>query len=74
MSAVHNKLKTVKMTPANTQAVDRVAKRKTKTLRIPVSRTVVANQAIEIGIKHLDVAEKPVNLKNKAPKNWAAAD
>lgn len=53
MSAEYNKLKTVKMTIANTKSVDRVAKRKTKTLRIPVSRTVIANQAIEIGIKHL---------------------
>ncbi len=53
MSRPHDKLKTVKLTPANTAKVDRVARRKTKILRIPISRAAVANQAIEIGIKHI---------------------
>lgn len=53
MSKSHDKRAMVKLSPNNHVAVDRIAKRKTKILRIPVSRTVVANQAIEIGIKHL---------------------
>jgi len=53
MSKSHDARAMVKLTPQNQSAVDRVAAAKTKRHRIFVSRTTMANQAIEIGIKHI---------------------
>lgn len=55
MSATHDQHKMVKLTPANCRAVDGKARRKSKKFRIKVSRASVANEAIEIGIKHVKV-------------------
>lgn len=53
MSKSHDARAMVKLTPENQSAVDRVAAKKKKAFRITVSRAHVANQAIEIGIKHI---------------------
>ncbi len=53
MSLSHNRRAMIKLTPKNELAVDGIAAKKTKAYRIKVSRAAVANEAIEIGIKHI---------------------
>lgn len=54
MSKSHDQLATVKLTAANTKAVDRRAKVEAKIFKIKVSRATMANKAVAVGIKHLN--------------------